>query len=411
MVDKVNFSTTPILSKSTQELIYGTNISDEGIYSTPDDLSLETLKKLKSIYYNNGKIRQAIDLPVVEAIGRIQEYVHPDEKVRDFISDYVLSKIDISKILQGILTSRWVGISVSLVETEVIDNFLTIKDMYTFDPERYWGGVGDKVIKLSDIDKEIPRKNCVVHTYGARFNNAYGNSLLKYISKQYDSKQEVEKAWKLFLRKYAIPMIWGYIPENSTTEQRKKMLDELTNLSYASVGVISTKQTSGSRQQVEQVNISETTKGTADFENYITKYDRDIIIGLGVPPLLFEPTERGTYALGAIQLKIFIMTVKEIESIINQVTCGTIFRELIRVNFGIDNGGYFVFQDLEGREFKEVVNGLTNLIQSGSLDPDEPQIRDILGLKRKDGTYKKPFVDKGEVKPTKSTEKPVGNLK
>jgi hypothetical protein len=82
------------------------------------------------------------------------------------------------------------------------------------------------------------------------------------------------------------------------------------------------------------------------------------------------------------------MTVDTIRNQLQDVFCGKILPAIIIANFGEqDTYGQLVFRRMEGRDFKEQAQGFVDLVQSGVLSPQEPQIRKALGLASPTGTY------------------------
>lgn len=396
------------ISKEVLQISVDTLINNQ-YFQVPENLDIQ---KIKEIYFYNGKIKQAVDLPVTVSINRIVDYIHPDPKIQEFVKNYVFKRVDYKRIIKNILTARWVGISVSLVELEYVDKYLTVKNIYTIDPEKYMevNGIGvDKIkFRTSTGEKEVNRKNCIVYIHDAKFSEPYGNSILRYILKHYNDKVEVEGGWKLFLRKYAIPTIIGYISKSKSDAEKDALFQQLVGLAYGAVGLID-REAGGKNALQDEITFVETKKDTADFNAFVTKQDRDILISLGVPPLLFEPTERGTYALGAVQMKILLMTIKDCQDAVRNVFCGQIIEPLVMANFGVSEPGEIIFKELEGRDLLEMTESFAYLIDKGVLSPDDNQIVDNLGFKRADGTYGGSPSSSNSL-PTKNTTPPEKNI-
>ena len=64
------------------------------------------------------------------------------------------------------MSSRWTGVSVSYVETDIIDNKLVIRDIFTIDPQKYVpsNGIGTKkvVFETEDGEVAIKRDNLII---------------------------------------------------------------------------------------------------------------------------------------------------------------------------------------------------------------------------------------------------------
>ena len=379
------------LDSKVKNLAFQT-LQTDGTFLTPSEDTDLDVEDMIEMYQSDGKIAQIINMPVKAALEEIVDYTHPDPKIVEFVNKYFMSSQKYKDWLYYILTSRWIGVSVNAVQLKQQDGMVTIEDIYTIDPTTYYStnGIGLKNITCNTASGEIvlQRKNCIVHTNDALWGNPYGTSLMKYIRKFYLDKLEIKKAWKTFLRRFGVPIMVGRLPADCTRTEYDNMLEGLVGMAYGAVHILQGGLDPKTGKKNDALEIVESHKGAGDFKDLLKELDKDIIISLGGSSILFNTDENGSYSLGAIHLKIFRMTVDTIRNQLQDIFCGKILPAIINANFGEqETYGQLVFRRMEGRDFKEAAQGFVDLVQSGVLMPQEPQIRKALGLATPTGTY------------------------
>lgn len=380
------------LSKQFQSVAFD-NLEDTGYFQrTYASRLIDAIEidDILTIYNSDGKIAQVINMPVKVALADIVDFTHPNPRCVEFVQKYIMSNVKYKKWLDNILTSRWVGCSVSIVSPVRVDNVLAIEDIYTINPKLYIesNGIGQKDIAIEGRNGtvNVSRKNCIIHSFGSKFGDPYGVSMIENIKKAYDDKQEIKKAWKLYERRFGMPIMVGRLMPNATQEEVDTMKEALIDLGYAACTVFR----GGVDQNgkvTEDIQIVETTKTTGDFESFMKLLDREILTSLGGASILFNTEENGSYSLGAIHLKIFKMTVDDIKNMIQDVFCGQIIQPLLLANFNELTTGSLIFKQFDSREFAEIAGAYVNLINGGALNANEPQIRKNLQLSLPTGTY------------------------
>ncbi|MFA5396002.1 MAG: DUF935 family protein [Methanogenium sp.] len=399
MADKFEQEEVKLDSKA-QKLAFQT-IGSEGLFSLPDEPVDLDVEEMIEMYQTDGKVAKIIDMPLRVALESIEDYTNIDQKYVEYVHEHIMSSPKYKTWLANILTSRWIGVSVSVVNLKKIKDKLVIDEIYTIDPTTYYdGGIGLKNIKCNTQSGEIilSRKNCILHTNEGLWGNPYGTSILKYIKRAYDNKREAVSAWRKFLRRFGLPIVVGRCASDAKTEEVTALADGIENLSYGASQVIKGG-IDEKGNKLDTIDFVEAVKNTADFKEFIKEQDREIVTSLGGSSILFNTEENGSYSLGAIHLKIFLMTVDMIKNQIQDIFCGKIVAPMLRANFGEDvtSFGSIVFRKYEGREFKEVAQGYAELVKNGILDKDEPHIRKDLAQPLKSGTYNYNDADAGQI--------------
>jgi hypothetical protein len=384
---KINFNTTPDkVSRSKQSLVYGNFDKEEQFFQSP--FNSDEYEEMLDMYYTDGKIAQAVDLPVHIALGSIKDYNHPNKEIQEFIQDNIFSsKFNLHNIVFNVLSSRWAGVSVSYVETELVDNKLIIRDIFTIDPQKYVpsNGIGTKKVLFETDDGEISikRDNLIIHTANKRFSDPYGNSVLFTIKNFFKNKTGAETAWKVFLQKFGVPYIMGWLNDSASEGDKTLFLQSLYNMSVGAVTVSSRYFDPETKQPNREIQLLETQRTTADFNEFLQKQDRAILTALGVSSILFNSDESGSYSLGAVHYKIFMKLVHQVQLYIKEIVLYKMILPLIAYNFGDTNPGELTFNVLEPREFLEVARGFKNLYDAGIINPNDPA--DVMEAKRNSG--------------------------
>lgn len=324
------------------------------------------------MYHSDGKIRQAIDLPVRMALNNWKSYRHINPAITEFVLDYIMRRIRIKEIVKSILSARVYGVSVSVVCPEIIDNFLVTKDIVTVPPQAYLKAqsIGLKKVVLTDKqgnEKSFPRDQVIVYTWGATFREAYGVPMLNYVKALWDKKSEILDAWRLFLRKFGIPFVIGWVEPGLENPDRENFLTKLKELTYAGVTVLS-READGKKPDKE-VEFKEVAKSAGDFEKFYQVVDRDIYIALGIPESTFN-ANTGTYSLGESQAQTLMKTVHEIEDAISDIVNHRILSPLLLSNFNEVRPGKLIFQDLSGDKLLAETGAIKNLTDCGYLTPE-----------------------------------------
>jgi len=395
------------LDATVKKLAFQT-LDKSGFFELPEEPVELSVEEMIEMYQTDGKIAKIIDMPLKVALEDIVDYTNTEPKYVEYVHEYILSSPRYKQWLSNIMTSRWIGVSVSVVNLKRIENFLVVDDIFTVDPTIYYdGGIGTNYILCDTAQGQVklPRKNCIVHTNDALWGNPYGTSILKYIKKAYNDKLEIQAGWKKFLRRFGLPITIGRLPLDASPEEFEAMVTGLEGLAYGAYHVVKgAVNKDGTPNSV--IEFVETAKTTADFKDFIKELDKNIITSLGGSSILFNTEENGSYSLGAIHLKIFLMTVNTIRNQIQELFCGKIVAPMLKANFGPDvtSFGSLVFKKYEGREFKEVAQGYAALVSSGILQPGEPHIRKDLAQPLPSGSYNYNDADVGQVNQQTGTQ-------
>lgn len=354
---------------------------DNKKYLLPDEPV--NLDSFLDIMAKDGKIRQAVDLPVEIAISNINGYFHTEQKARDFVYNEIFKKINLKKILYSILTARWTGVSASYVVKELVEGMLTIRDVITIPPTSFIpsNGIGEtklKVLDKDDKETQYPIEDFIIYRHGDVFREPYGVSLLSYVFRHYGRKEEAANAWLAFLRRCAIPTTILWTEEDIFDSDKNELLEVLKDLKYEACMVIPRNSMDG--KPSKELEFIEVEKNGADFSVFFDKMDKEIFTCLGIPESIFSAAG-GSYSLGIVQLKTFIKSVLKCQDMISDILNNYILAPLLFANFGIVERGEINFKTTEGREWKEELEAALSWLQSPFVkEGDEIALRHRTGL-------------------------------
>lgn len=395
MDTSVIFDSPSTLPKSKKEVVYEDYDSNDKRYTSRYNNQKEDYQDLLNMYFADGKVKQSVDLPVLIARDSIRDYNHPNKKISDFVQEYVFDRLPILDIIQNILSSRWAGVSCSYVQTSIVNNFLVIDDVYTISPMFYVpsSGIYDKKVVFStDNNGEISirRKDLIIHSYDKTFSDPYGRSILESIGTFYANRTKGTSAWIEFLSKFGTPFLYATMSSQFGKSEQERVLEGLTKMRSGGVAVFSKDKDNNGNTSCD-IEIKETSRDTADFQQFVKEQGREMLTSLGTSSILFDSNESGSYSLGSIHLQMLSYHIKRLQLYIANILTNKIIGPLLLANFNEKNTGKLIFDNTSAREFKELATGIKYLADAGMIDwtnkVDFNTFRQKMGLPTDVGTY------------------------
>jgi hypothetical protein len=351
-----------------KKILGAAEIIDSGYFQLPDQPA--DLETLINVLQSDGKIRQALELPVKMAISDFVEYQHESSKIEKFVNELFFERKNYKKWWDSILSARWAGVSCSYVLTQMFESNIIIEDIITFDPMTFIpsNGLGvKKVLIQGKGGKEltIPREQCIVYTFGSQFGNPYGESLLNYVYKHFNRKEECAKGWLGYLRRFSHPVTIMWVEKNCPDKEIEVIRPQLQSLTYNNQMIIPRGVNSDGTPS-KQLEFIEVNRGGADFKDFYQTMDSQISVALGLPELIFNASA-GTYSLGKVQEKTLEISVTGVKDMLTEVTNTHMLRPLLKANFDEDKPGKLVFKALDGRDLREEASAILDMHNSGLI--------------------------------------------
>lgn len=199
--------------------------------------------------------------------------------------------------------------------------------------------------------------------------NWYGTPELKFVYKNWWSKQYYLQFWGIALERYATPWLVAYVEYDYDVDSFNEALDKSrpnTNFVTCQGNEIKVMESSGN--------------GIMTYERAIKYHDEQIMRGLLVPTLVMGIEETGARALGDTHFDLFSWRIQDVQEELADAVQLQINR-LIDINFdNVDAYPKLVFQPLITKDRKMLTDMLEKLLMQGVISPKEKWIRPFLGL-------------------------------
>lgn len=360
-------------------------VVSDNFYDTDVEIPVERYLDIMS---RDGKIRQAIDLPVKMALNSWVGWKHPESQVDSWVKEVFFKQINLKKILYSIASARWTGISASYIVKELYEGNLIARDIVTLPPTSFISnkGIGPKKVKVQPKEgdeKTFPIEDFVIYRHGDTFREPYGVSILSYVFRHYGRKEECVKAWLGFLQKAGIPVRVLFVEPDCPDEEKTALLQGLISSQYEMAMVVPRDVVDG--KPTKDLQFIEAQKGAGDFAVFFEKMDREIFTCLGIPELLYNAGS-GTYSLGLVQKGTFMKEVQDNQNMLDDILNNHILPPFLMANFGTMEKGKMYFKTTDGREWKEELEAALAWINSPLFsETDANAFRLRLGLEPSDG--------------------------
>ena len=229
---------------------------------------------------------------------------------------------------------------------------------------------------------------CIVYSHQGRHGNPYGRSKLKRAYAPWYIKTALLPAWGRALERYGSPLTVGKTPNatqpaldhygNDTgVSQGEYFLDRLKELISGACMVL---------EEGEEVTFEGLSTALGDSheaaQNHLNKM---LLRAIGLPSLVFDNTDVGSYSLGEKHYDVFIMGLEFLLLEVREVLLEQLVRRLLFWNFGWTGElGEFAGVSLQPEDQAALIAGYVQLTDSGYMTPelkaDLDHVRKKVGL-------------------------------
>lgn len=165
--------------------------------------------------------------------------IEDDEKKKEAIK--IISDLNLNKISSDILDALLFGFVVAEIIWELRDGKYIPIDLIT-KPQEWFRFDKDNKIKMADnksksnrytkenIDgglKELPAYKFIVVQYNPKYDNPYGERLLRKVYWPVIFKRATIEKWHLLSEKFGIPFFLGYYNTSASEEEKEKILEQM----------------------------------------------------------------------------------------------------------------------------------------------------------------------------------------
>lgn len=250
---------------------------------------------------------------------------------------------------------------------------------------------------LTYFTVKIPKTKCIMvrSSCTGKFQNPYGRSILRRIYKNWVLKDAFLKMWVVGADRKGTPLVVGYAAPNDTVLEgqnsgnggsQAQRADVAMAHIFKSIHNSSFVVMPGKKGEVYEVEAIQSQGDMNVFKDGIDYFNRAIMRGLLLPPLVLGGDGGGSFALGQEHNKIFKQVVDGKLKVIKQNILDQFIKKIIAYNFPKDvwekDGlGEFIAEDFEPEVLEKLSNIFGKLTETGYMDPTEQQDMDEVRLK------------------------------
>lgn len=294
----------------------------------------------------------------------------------DFVRD-VLTRVKISDILRyvlrhvltygyGIVESVW-----AYVDSRLVIDSLIVHDSHRFELEL--GANGDiQQVRVLTTGQVLPRERAHVLTLQSYKTREVYTDLDACYS-YWRLKQDVLLWLAIWLERYGIPTVHGSVPLGTTEERKRELLGILAKLHRDSAVLTE----EGTRLELLEANAASGDVWISILDWLSMQIIRSI---LGQSLATDEPSRgTGTYALARVHWDVMELTFQQLRQLLEQFVQTEFIAPLICYNFAGAESPIFHIKEPVGTMLT-LTDAIYKLIDADVLSPNEPWIRQLLGL-------------------------------
>lgn len=356
------------------------------------------VREYEQMYETDETVFSGMEYLIQSLLSRLGEYTHPDETIQEFIREN-LAQIDGSFMAacSDMLTALWAGFSV----TEILwrpgkDGKIWLRGLQTLHPSTITFDIhrdGPERNRLRTIwqwyrcmnETEIPPSKAVIYSHDAKFGNIYGKSRLKRCWPNYSMKKLLMKAWGIAMERYGTPYTIAKGQMNNSVRSSSGEVEPYAKYLARQLDGL------GSRGSLvvdrdTEVDIVYAAAGiSGDFRERIAYDNRSIHQAIGLPALIADAGDVGSYSLGQQHAKQFLLLIEQIFNEFIEVIVDQLIARMIELNFGEQaDYGTFAFEDFLIEDLAAAAQMFKTLTDSGFITPERLEdmnyVRERLGL-------------------------------
>lgn len=381
----------------------------------------------ETAFRREGIINRALKYVALTMLASMGEYTHPNRQIQKFVQEN-LNQADgnLRSWMEDLILSALVyGRGNSEILWEPRDGKIYLKDIANYHPRSihlvtdHYGRLTDgknnpyhQFFTKTGIWQEIPfditmrqggirlgrdritnyiripKDKMVIVTHNSMFGNLDGESALAPIWTYYQMKTKTYADLMITSERYGAPQIAAIVPNGLTSNQvidpmtqapRLETIAEaaarsLENMSVSTALVF--EEPSGMQGEKIRIQPLHTGNNFGDsFLSTIHDLTTEILIGLGIPPLLFLQTKGGLGSgnISAVQADTYKQTLMALYKEFVEPFTEQVIGKLIKYNFGTQetNPGRFEFNPYDIAATEILANILDTAINGGILDTSE----------------------------------------
>lgn len=287
--------------------------------------------------------------PATPLLNDKNGYTKKDYELGEEIKKYCekmitgLNSSTFNTVLKELLYAIVYGCTVAEKKIELIDGKYIITDIKIKPPYTYSFILDDfnnclGVINNTDVfrsveedaSKIIPKDLLIVYSHNPRFNDPYGNSLLRPIYKTWLFKQSIEENYNKYMYSFATPSIIGMLPESASLSEDGTSLinDWQTGLAQYSGGSNLVHEYGGKIYTISN------TSGSDIYKSALNYVDNQIASCILKSARATSEAEHGSKADSETSYDIVKNVVSGIQKNLEEIIYDSIFYQITVLNWG-----------------------------------------------------------------------------
>ena len=225
----------------------------------------------------------------------------------------------------------------------------------------------------------LPPEKFVVYAHSPRYESPYGTSDLRAAYKHYWSKDVLIRFMNMYLEKYGSPTAKGAYKRGTPRAAQEELLKVLDKIQQETAIVI---------PDDVQVELLEAQRGgEAGYLSALEFHDKQIARAILYQTLMTdEGTRVGSFALAKVHLDVLKMCLHKLKREIEEsVMQEQVIRRLVDYNYPVTSYPTFGLGPLEDKDVGQLADAVAKLVAGEVIQPDEPWIREYLGIPAAEG--------------------------
>lgn len=371
----------------------------------PDAIDLTVYDEMRR---TDETIKAGLQFIKLTVVGKLGEYQHPDDKVKDFVDTaFKMMRGTIGGVVGDFLSSMWAGFAVGELVYDILPRGTWKGKAYlskvkVLHPLSVWpngiksDGMGNVEKVVQDDGKEdsatLGKGKFALLTFdggGSAFGSPYGSSALRCVHELWFVKNLVQKLYYMYLEKLSVPLIFARVPTGTVICPIHGVAEDYTTAMLDMLSAWNTKteivvpaavdlKTGEYLTDLPSLELMSPAPTNAEgFLNFLAYVAVKILLGLLVPSLTLTEAKFGTRAQAGIHLAAFFSMVEDIQRMVSEFLVEQIVRPMLDLNFAeMDDYGEWVTEPLSEEDKEKLAGNLYKMMTVGAMDAAAKEVKD-----------------------------------
>ncbi len=245
--------------------------------------------------------------------------------------------------------------------------------VFGFDTDEFLN-VHGLTMASTGIQAMLPVDKFIIYTYMPAYELPHGQSDLRAAYKHWWSKEVVMKFWAMYLEKFGMPTAKGSYKRGMPKEQQDDLLRVLDKIQQETAIVVP--------EDVSIELLEAQRSGEASYLDAIEFHNKQIAKAiLGQTLSSDSGSNSGSYAMAKVHMDVLYFYLQKLKRDLEEgVMQEQLIRRLVDFNFNVSRYPRFALGGLEESDLELIGGLITKLVDGKVISPDEPWIREYLGI-------------------------------